>query len=235
MARTLLFFTLFIPWTLLMILIGVPLSFLSPDYLHNIGRLWGMGGLVISGARLDVHGSEHIPANHPAIFMPNHQSAFDILALFSAIPRQFRWLAKMELFRVPLFGLAMRRSGYIPIDRSNRRKSMESIQTAAKRIAGGTSVIIFPEGTRSTDGKLQPFKKGGFHLALQAGVPIVPVVIDGSFEVLPKTRMRIHKGTIRVSFFPPLNPEELAGLPLEEVMERVRGPLASVLPEQDAA
>ncbi|PLX81189.1 MAG: 1-acyl-sn-glycerol-3-phosphate acyltransferase [Desulfuromonas sp.] len=235
MLRTLFFFTLFGPWTLLSMSVGIPLSFLSPDYLHNVARFWGKGCLLLGGAKLDVTGIENIPTDRPVIFMPNHQSNFDIPALFSAIPGQFRWLAKMELFKVPLFGLTMRRSGYIPIDRSNRRKSLESIRLAAQRISNGTSVVIFPEGTRTSDGKLQLFKKGGFHLALQAGVSVIPVTIDGSYAMMPKHRTRIDKGSIRVTFHPELPGEDLVGKAIDDVMEQVRQPLASTLSNRSAA
>lgn len=235
MLRTLLFFILFIPWTLFSMFVGIPLSFLSPDYLHNVARVWGKGCLRLGGGKLSIIGIENVPVDRPVIFMPNHQSNFDIPALFSAIPGQFRWLAKMELFKVPLFGLTMRRSGYIPIDRSNRRKSLESIKVAAQRISNGTSVVIFPEGTRTSDGKLQPFKKGGFHLALQAGVPVIPVTIEGSYDMMPKHRTRIDKGEIHVTFHPELSDTALGEKSIDEFMELVRKPLADTLSEQSAA
>ena len=132
------------PWTLFVIVTGVPLSFISPDWLHAYARIWARFGLALIGARLQLEGLDNIPRDRPVIFMPNHQSNVDILALFAGIPVQFRWMAKEELFRIPLFGYAMARTGYIAIDRSDRRKAARSVSVAARRIAAGTSVVIFP-------------------------------------------------------------------------------------------
>lgn len=231
MLRTTFFFLTFLPWTLLMMLTGLPLSLVSPDWLHNWARLWGRGGLLLAGVRIEVLGLDQVPKDVPVIFMPNHQSNFDILALLAGVPRQFRWLAKAELFRIPIFGLTMRRSGYIAIDRSDRRKALESMKTAAQRIHQGTSVVIFPEGTRTPDGGLQPFKKGGFMLALQSGACLVPALIHGSYAIMPKNRLRIRPGRIRVEFFPPLPTAGLSVRDLDGLMQGVRTPIARRLTE----
>ena len=158
--------------------------------------------------------------------MGNHQGNFDIHALTVAIPRRFAWVAKEELFRIPLFGPAMRRAGYIPLDRSDGRKALKSMRLAAERIAAGTSVVIFPEGTRTKDGALLPFKRGAFMLAARAGVPIVPFTINGSMERNPRNRLELHPGTISVSFQAPV---AVAGVPEGELMERVRAAVAAGL------
>lgn len=226
MLFSLLVYLLFVPWTLFVIATGVPLSFLSPNYLHSYARFWAKVSLGLAGQRLSVHGQEHLPRQGAVIFMPNHQSNLDILALFAGLPVQFRWLAKQELFRIPLFGLAMRRTDYIPVDRSDRRAAIASMSLAAQRIADGTSIILFPEGTRSSDGDLLPFKKGGFMLALQAQVPIVPVALQGSRESLPKHSWRVRPGRITVQIFPPLPTDGLTTADRERLMEEVRRPLA---------
>jgi 1-acyl-sn-glycerol-3-phosphate acyltransferase len=231
MLRTLFFFATFIPWTLFIIVTGVPVSFLSPDYLHAYARFWARVGLRLAGVRLEVEGAGNPPAGQAVIYMPNHQSNFDILALFAGLPGQFRWLAKEELFRIPLFGLAMRRTGYIAVDRADRRKALLSMQEAAQRIAAGTSVVVFPEGTRSPDGHLLPFKKGGFMLALQAQAPVVPVAIAGSHAVMPKGSRWIRGGTIRVAIFPPVPTAGLDAAARDALMERVRVPIARALGE----
>ncbi len=235
MLRTFLFFLIFPPLTLFVILTGLPLSFISPDYFHNYARRWGRAGLWISGVRLDVDGLDRIPPERPVIFMPNHQSNFDIPALFAAIPGQFRWLAKEELFRIPLFGLAMRRCGYIPIDRSGSRKSLRSIKDAALRISGGASVIVFPEGTRSPDGRLHSFKKGGFLLARYAGVPVVPVVIRGTWDIMPRNTLKIRGGRIHVQLLSPIFPEGKSPNEERGLMERVYRDLSEALGSLDAA
>lgn len=233
MIRTIFYFATFIPWTLFIIVTGVPVSFINPDYLHNYARLWAKVGLRLAGVRLQVSGQEHLHPDAPVIYMSNHGSNFDILALFAGLPGQFRWLAKEELFRIPLFGLAMRRIGYIPLDRSDRRKALHSMTEAAKRIRAGASVVIFPEGTRSADGILQPFKKGGFLIALKAGVPVQPVAISGSFAIMPKTSRRIHGGLIEVRILPAIATAELASADIETlrvtVQERIAASLESGL------
>lgn len=222
MFRTIFFFATFIPWTLFVIATGVPISFLSPDYLHSYARFWARVGLMLAGVRFQVEGVQNIPQGQAVIYMPNHQSNFDILALFASLPGQFRWIAKEELFHIPLFGMAMRRTGYISLNRSDRRKALKSMVEAAKRISSGTSVVVFPEGTRSPDGSLLPFKKGGFMLALKSEVPIVPVAIRGSREINPKHSRWIQGGTIRISIFPPISTAEKTSSDREALMEEVR-------------
>jgi 1-acyl-sn-glycerol-3-phosphate acyltransferase len=131
--------------------------------------------------------------------MANHQGAFDIFALLAYLPVNFKWLAKEELFRIPILGWAMGSAGYISIDRSDKRKALQSLKEAVARIRGGDSVLIFPEGTRSPDGKIHPFKKGGFTLAIKAGVPILPISISGSREVLPRDSLRVKPGKIEIT------------------------------------
>ncbi|GAW68405.1 1-acyl-sn-glycerol-3-phosphate acyltransferase [Geoanaerobacter pelophilus] len=158
--------------------------------------------------------------------MGNHQGNFDIFALTLAIPRLFSWIAKEELFKVPVFGAAMRRAGYIPLDRSDGRKALKSMKQAAERIASGTSVVIFPEGTRTKDGKLLPFKRGAFLLAAKAGVPIVPFTINGSWAINPRNRLELWPGTISVSFGAPIAVKPGAE---GELMEQVREAIAARL------
>ena len=217
-----------IPWTLFVILTGVPVSFLSPDYLHTYARFWARVGLLLAGVRLTVEGREHLPTG-AVVYMPNHQSNFDILALYAGLPVQFRWLAKEELFRIPLFGFAMRRTGYIPVNRSDRKKAIRSMAEAARRITEGTSVIVFPEGTRSFDGSLQPFKKGGVMLAIDAGAPIVPVAIRGSHEVMPKYSHWTRGGRIHVTIFPAVPTSGTTPAGRGALMEAVRKPIAEAL------
>jgi 1-acyl-sn-glycerol-3-phosphate acyltransferase len=229
MLRTLVFFILFIPWTLFVIITGIPLSFIKADYLHAYGHFWARVSLLLAGVRLKVRGGQHLPAQGPAIYMANHQSNFDILALYAGLPVQFRWLAKKELFRIPLFGLAMRRSGCIPIDRSDRKKALEGMEEAVRRINEGISVVIFPEGTRSPDAALLPFKKGGFMLALQAQVPVLPVAISGSGAIMPKHSRWIRGGIIHVDIFPAIATAGRGIAERDTLLEQVRQPIALAL------
>jgi 1-acyl-sn-glycerol-3-phosphate acyltransferase len=202
--RSLSFHLFFYPFTFVCLLTALVTSCFGANPVHTVACFWARLCLAVAGVRVVVEGEEHIPRDRPFICMANHSSAFDILALFAGLPVQFRWLAKEELFRIPLFGLAMRRSGYIPVDRSDRKKSMRSMAEAAGRISSGVSVVIFPEGTRSEDGRLLPFKKGGFLLALQAQVPILPVALVGSHAITVKGGRRINPGIIRLRIAPPL-------------------------------
>jgi len=236
MLRTIFFFATFIPWTLFVIFTGVPLTLVSPNYLHTYSRFWGRVGLFLAGVRLQVEGEENVPSDRPVIYMSNHQSNFDILALFAALPGQFRWMAKAELFRVPLFGLAMRRSGYIPIERADSKQARHSLTEASRKISEGASVIVFPEGTRSPDGNLLPFKKGGFLLACHGGIPIVPVAICGSRDINPKGSLKLHKGTIRVRIFPLLETAGTTSRNREALMEKVRHTIVDALdPEKESS
>ncbi|RNC72609.1 MAG: 1-acyl-sn-glycerol-3-phosphate acyltransferase [Desulfuromonadales bacterium] len=195
----------------------------SGGFAHRCALAWSRVGLLMAGARLRVSGAANVPAGEPVIFMGNHQGNFDILVLSRAIPRRFSWLAKEELFRIPLFGPAMLRAGYIPIDRSDGRKALRSLDAAAKRIRSGATVIIFPEGTRSADGSLLPFKKGGFVLAERAGVPIVPVTINGSMRINPLNTIRLVRGTeISIRFGVPLATSGDRVLKGQALMDQVR-------------
>lgn len=232
MLRTLFFYAIFFPFTLLAIGYCLISAFFGGEKrLHASARQWARGCLWLGGVRLRVEGLEHLPPQGPVIYMSNHQGNFDIPILFAALPVQFRWLAKAELFRIPLFGLTMRVAGYIPIERQDRRLAVQSMNLAAEQVAAGTSLMIFPEGTRSPDGALLPFKKGGFILALQAQVPIVPIAIDGSAALMLKSSWLIRSGEVRLRIFPVL---PTAGLGLKdrdalltEVETRIASALAS--------
>lgn len=228
MLRVVLFYILF---TLLMVILsvaGLPVSIISVGAMHRISVLWGRMGLFLAGVRIEVIGADLLP-DRTVIFMPNHQSQFDIPALFAGVPVPFRWMAKKELFRIPFLGMAMRRSGYIPVDREDRKGSLRGLSEAAERIASGASVVIFPEGTRSPDGNLLPFKKGGFLIALQSKVPVVPVTLQGGDRIMPKGNISFRPGTIRLQFHPPIETEGLRiadrGALMLQVEEAIRSGL----------
>lgn len=230
MLRTIIFFGTYIPLTGLAIVLAVLASIVSGANLaHVFATLWGRAALVLGGVRLDVEGVENIPRDRPAIFMANHQSNFDVPILYAQLPLQFRWLAKKELFDIPFFGFAMKRAGYIPVDRADRKKAINSMRDAADRIRQGTSVIIFPEGTRSPDGNLLPFKKGGFILALESGAPIVPVAISGSIDLMQKQSLRIRGGTVKLRIFPPIETGQLTADERDRVMEETYQAIGSIV------
>jgi len=157
---------------------------------------WGRILCRMAGVRVRVEGLSNLDPSKTYIFAGNHCSQYDILAFQGYFPHDFRWIAKKELFRIPLFGPAMQRAGYIPIDRSHGRQAIKSLDEAAQRIAAGSSVLIFPEGTRSSDGVLGDFKAGAVLLAIKAGVEIVPLGINGSHRVLAKGAILPRPGEI---------------------------------------
>mgnify|MGYP002260746343 CR=1 FL=1 len=147
--------------------------YLSPGTMQRPGEL----ALGIAGVRIDMEGEDNIPSG-ACLFMANHTSAVDPVAVFVAIPRRIAFLAKKEIFRMPLIGWAMRLAGFIPVDRSSREAAAASADVATEQLRAGASMVIYPEGTRSPDGKLLPFKRGGFLMAIRGGRPVVPMTIS---------------------------------------------------------
>ena len=188
---------------------------------YRVCQGWVRANLLTSGVRVRTHPLATLDPSTPYVFMSNHRSHFDVLAAIAALPEfQLRWVAKKELTRVPIFGWALRHTGHVIIDRSDTAQAVASLRAAEARMRDGISVIIFPEGTRSPDGaSLLPFKKGGFMLALETGVPIVPLAISGSERVLPKSSWWIRSGTIDVAVGAPI---PVAGVDRDELVRRVR-------------
>ncbi|UCD71690.1 MAG: 1-acyl-sn-glycerol-3-phosphate acyltransferase [Syntrophobacterales bacterium] len=195
------------------------------NIIHHYARWWAKIQLLVSGVRVKVRGLEYIGNEPSYVYMSNHQGNYDIFTLLSCLPVQFRWIAKKELFAIPILGWAMGAANYISIDRSDKRKALESIEKAANKIKEGVSVIIFPEGTRSRDGSIQPFKRGGFTLAIKSGVPIIPITINGSRDVMPRDSMRVRPGEIRVSIDKAIQTTSFTLRERNLLMEKVRGTL----------
>jgi 1-acyl-sn-glycerol-3-phosphate acyltransferase len=198
---------------------------------HLVARAWARSILFVSGIRVHVNGLENLNVDGSCILMPNHQSNFDIPVLLGCLPVQFRWLAKAELFKIPIFGRGMRGCGYISIDRSNRKSAFQSLAEAAAKIRDGVSVLIFPEGTRSRDGKILPFKKGGFVLSVDAGVPIVPIVIFNTESIMPKGRLRIRTQPVRMDILAPIPTAGYTRQTKDDLMELVRRTICNVYEE----
>ena len=162
-------------------------------------RLWARIALRLAGVRLVLHDEGRLHPARPRVFVSNHVSWYDIFTLMAILPR-YRFVAKAELFKIPLFGPAARRAGTIPIQRENRKAAFQSYDEAAREIRGGASVVVCPEGTRGDSYALRPFKKGPFVLAIAAEAPIVPLVVYGTREVQPKGSFMIRSGTVHVHF-----------------------------------
>jgi 1-acyl-sn-glycerol-3-phosphate acyltransferase len=190
--------------------------------IHHYGRLWGKIALLVNRVKVRVEGIEHLKGEGPYIFMSNHQGTYDIFALLGHLPFQFRWLAKKELFSIPFFGWVMAAAGYVSVDREGTRKTVEAMNEAAQKIREGMSVVIFPEGSRSPDGSIQPFKKGGFTLAIKSKVPIIPISIIGSREIMPKGKLTVTSGEIRIRIDHPIETQNYSLKDRKSLMEKVR-------------
>jgi 1-acyl-sn-glycerol-3-phosphate acyltransferase len=217
--------------TIVLDLISMLLSFFdrSGNSAHRVARLWGRTLLAVSFIRVRSEGVERLDPGANYVFASNHASYMDIPALLSALPQQFRFFAKLSLYRVPFLGWHLRWAGHLPVDRSNARASLKSMTEGARIISQRRiSVLLFPEGGRSTSG-LREFKEGAAYIAIKAGVPIVPVAIVGLRELMPMGSAHIRSGrvTVRVG-----NPIPTAGHKLDERGEltaRVHDEIASLL------
>ncbi len=188
---------------------------------HGVARLWAKVIVWASGVKVKFEGLEHVRGEGPYLFMSNHQGAYDIFALEGHLPFHFKWLAKKELFYIPVLGWAMAAAGYISIDREGTRKTVEAMNEAARKIQEGMSVVVFPEGSRSPDGSIQPFKKGGFTLAIKSKVPIIPISITGSREIMPKGKLAASPGEIRIRIDHPIETQQYSLKDRKFLMEKV--------------
>lgn len=194
---------------------------------------WAKTILFICGVKLDVKGIENISKDTPCIYMSNHQSYFDIFALLAGLPVDFKFIMKKELMKIPILGTAMKRAGYISLDREDSRKAIVSVNMAADRIRNGASVLIFPEGTRSEDGVVGEFKKGGFHLAMKAGCDIVPVAILKSRDIVPKGSLKVNSGTIYFNIGKAIPVKEYPKRDMALLMEKVRDSVIAMMKDEE--
>lgn len=222
-------------WGISILIVGPPLllfAILSRNVmpLYIIATGLAILGVRLVGVRIEVRGKEHLAPGRNYIFMANHTSNLDPPLLIPSVPGRCSVLVKKELFRIPILGTGMRISNLVPVDRSNREAAIESVNAAIRVLRQGLDLIVFPEGTRSLDGRLQPFKKGPFHLAMDSGVPVVPVTLLGTFESWPKNRFALRPGRATVIFHPPIDPASYSDRP--ELMKAVADAISSALPEE---
>ncbi|NIM59308.1 MAG: 1-acyl-sn-glycerol-3-phosphate acyltransferase [Candidatus Aminicenantes bacterium] len=229
--RTFILLIIYILLTILLIpvlLFCYPLKFPLPIILIGKAALWL--GPKILGIRLDASGLDRIDKRTSYVFMANHLSLMDGPLIFMLIPQFVRVLLKKEAFKIPVIGLAMRQVGFVSVDRKGLKGGKKSIDRATRMIKEkGFSFLIFPEGTRSRDGKLQPFKRGGFFLAINSQVPIFPVSIKGSYALMPKGSFFVKKGKVGVMFHPPVSIKGFNKDNLSQLINKVRSVIQSGL------
>lgn len=190
-------------------------------------------GVKLLGIRVIAEGLDRLDPQGTYVFMSNHASNVDPPILMPLIPRRTSVLVKAELMRIPIFGHAMRIARLVPVERGNRERAISSLDTAAKVLRDGINLMVYVEGTRSPDGRLLPFKRGPFYLAVDNSVPIVPVTIVGSHAAMPKGRLAVQPGTVTVVFHEPLDPRQFADK--DTLIEAVRESIASALEPQQQA
>ncbi len=190
-------------------------------------RLFRMGlngirlALWLAGVRVVVRGREKLACNRAVVFMSNHQGNFDPPVLLVTLPPMLI-LVKQELFRIPILGRGMRLRGFVPVNRRSREQAFAAVDEAVQKLKSGFSFLVFPEGTRSQDGRLQPFKKGVFVMAIRAGAPIIPISISGSHQIMEKGKLAIRPGTVQITVHDPISTAEYAVDDREQLADRVR-------------
>jgi len=209
-------------------IVGVHAVTSEGESVRRVERAWASGLARGWGMRVRVHGASQLDPAGTYVYMANHQSHVDIVALILALPRVPGFLAKKELRRVPIFGAAMEVAGHVFVDRNTHARAVEAIEEAARVVREGASIVVFPEGTRHTREAVSLFKKGGFHLALAAGVPIVPIGLRGTRALLPRHSKMIRPGSVDVHIGAPIPAAELAALGVESAVTRVRAEVAAL-------
>jgi 1-acyl-sn-glycerol-3-phosphate acyltransferase len=194
----------------------------------GVMRIWANGVLAAARVRVEVHAAPELEPGRSYVFLANHQSLFDIPVVIATAPGQLRMIAKRSLFQIPIFGWALRAGGFISVDRADRSTATRTFASAFAHLRQGTSMLLFPEGTRSLDDTLLPFQRGGFLLALKSGLPIVPVGIRGSRAIQGRKSFAIHPGTVVITYGAPIDPADF-GLRRKrelttEVRRRIAGP-----------
>ena len=214
-------------------LIGIPYSLIVGNVrlLYRVGVEIARLGVRAAGVRVELSGLENVPAGTSCLFLANHVSNLDPPVLFPALPEQGSVMLKQELMRIPLLGTAMRMAKFVPVARGHSREAAQrSVAAAGEAIRSGLHFLIFPEGTRSENGRLGVFKRGPFFLAMETGAPVVPVAISGTQKLMPKGSTTIRPGTVRVEMLPVIRPQEFARR--EDLIAAVRTAIAEALPEE---
>jgi 1-acyl-sn-glycerol-3-phosphate acyltransferase len=214
-------------------LVGLPLAHLlrSPAVLYKLGRFGISVALMLSGTRVEVEGREKLGDARNTVVMLNHVSNLDAPVLFEALGLDFKAVAKKEIFKVPFLGHVLRFAGFIEVDRGDRNQARTALDRAAQSLREGNCFLIFPEGTRTRTGELGPFKRGAFVAAIEAGSRIVPAALQGVRELMPRGRLRINPGTVRLRLLDPVDAGNYSYDDRERLAAEVRGRIAEALAE----
>jgi 1-acyl-sn-glycerol-3-phosphate acyltransferase len=214
-------------------IVGIPYTLMVGDIslLYRVAMWIANAGVRAAGIKIEVTGLENVPAGRPCIFMCNHVSNLDPPVVLPVLPGRSSVLLKKELMSIPILGRAMRMGQFIPVERGGKRDSAQaSVVAAGEALKGGLNILVFPEGTRSRDGRLQAFKKGPFYLAIETGAPVVPVAISGTEKMMRKGSAAITPGVARVQVLPVIEPSGFGTR--EDLLRAVRAEIAEALPEE---
>src|SRR5882762_1102738 len=204
----------------------------NENFLYSPVRLFIRAGLAMVGVRVKVSGVERLDPKQTYIFTPNHQSLIEVPLFVTYLGRNPAYLGKKEIFKYPVFGYGIRLIGAVPVDRSNSAAAVESAKLATQNLRNGKSYVVYPEGTRSRDGRMLPFKKGAFMMAIDAGVPVVPVTVSGASGIMPKAQVKIFPSTVRITVHDPISTKGYSKQNVGALMELTRAEIFSALREE---
>lgn len=241
MVKLILYRTYLILIALPILLIATALTAISTTLFSGVGmgrwagstipRYWSRLFCVLTFVRVAVYGREHIAKSTSYVFVCNHQSAYDIFAIYGYLNYPFRWMMKKSLEKIPLVGQACKACGHILVDNSSPSATRHTMQEAEKRLSGGMSLVVFPEGARTFTGKMRPFKRGAYALAMEFSLPVVPITIDGAFDVMPRYNKLPHWGHIKLVIHPPIVADN-EGHDLSALIHRSYTTIHDSLPEK---
>lgn len=212
------------PFLILLVLISK-----NENFIYSPVRFFIRAGLAMVGVRVEVSGLERLDPKQTYIFTPNHQSLIEVPLFVAYLGRNPAYLGKKEVFKYPIFGYGIRLIGVVPVDRSNSPAAVESAKLATENLKRGKSYVVYPEGTRSRDGRMLPFKKGAFMMAIDAGVPVVPVTVSGATKIMPKAQVKVFPSTVRITVHDPISTAGYSKENVLDLMEQTRTKILSAL------
>lgn len=206
----------------------------NENYIYSPVRMFIRAGLAMVGVRVEVSGLERLDPNQTYIFTPNHQSLIEVPLFVTYLGRNPAYLGKKEVFKYPVFGYGIKLMGVVPVDRSNSPAAVESAKLATENLKRGKSYVVYPEGTRSKDGRLLPFKKGAFMMAIDAGVPVVPITVAGATKIMPKAHVKVFPSTVRITVHEPISTAGYSRENVADLVEKVRATVFLALGDENA-